>query len=30
VVFLRDGRLVGELLDPDTDSVLDRMKQLGT
>ncbi len=30
VVFLRDGRLVGELLDPDADSVLERMKQLGT
>ncbi len=30
VVFLRDGALVGELLDPTTDTVLDRMKQLGS
>ena len=30
VVFLADGRLVSELLDPTADSVLDKMKQLDT
>jgi putative ABC transport system ATP-binding protein len=29
VVFLADGRIVGELFDPTPDRVLDRMKQLG-
>ncbi|MBY5160953.1 ABC transporter ATP-binding protein [Salsipaludibacter albus] len=29
VVFLRDGAVVGELADPTTETVLDRMKQLG-
>ncbi|NNN09567.1 MAG: ABC transporter ATP-binding protein [Acidimicrobiaceae bacterium] len=29
VVFLADGQLVGELLDPTADAVLERMKQLG-
>jgi putative ABC transport system ATP-binding protein len=29
VVFLADGRIVGELRDPDPTAVLDRMKQLG-
>ncbi len=29
VVFLADGRVVGELLDPTADSVLERMKRLG-
>jgi putative ABC transport system ATP-binding protein len=30
VVFLADGRVVGELLSPTADSVLERMKQLGS
>ena len=30
VVFLDDGRLVGELLDPTADSVLEQMKRLGS
>jgi len=30
VVFLADGRLVSELLDPTAESVLDKMKQLDT
>jgi putative ABC transport system ATP-binding protein len=30
VVFLADGRLQDELLDPTAESVLDRMKQLDT
>jgi putative ABC transport system ATP-binding protein len=30
VLFLADGRIVGELLDPDADSVLDRMRSLET
>jgi putative ABC transport system ATP-binding protein len=29
VVFLADGRLVGELLEPTADSVLEQMKRLG-
>ena len=29
IVFLADGEVVGELLDPTQDSVLDKMKQLG-
>jgi putative ABC transport system ATP-binding protein len=29
VVFLGDGRIVGELADPTADTVMDRMKQLG-
>jgi putative ABC transport system ATP-binding protein len=29
VVFLGDGRIVGELADPTAESVIDRMKQLG-
>jgi putative ABC transport system ATP-binding protein len=29
VVFLADGRIVDELLDPTPESVLDRMKSLG-
>jgi putative ABC transport system ATP-binding protein len=29
VVFLVDGQIVGELLDPTAEAVLDRMKQLG-
>jgi hypothetical protein len=29
VVFLADGNLVGELLDPTADSVLEQMKRLG-
>ena len=29
VVFLADGRVVGEMSEPTADSVLDRMKQLG-
>ena len=29
VVFLADGRIVDEMQDPTTDSVLDRMRQLG-
>ena len=29
VVFLADGRVVGEQIDPTADSVLDRMKQFG-
>ena len=29
VVFLADGRLAGELLDPTADAVLDRIKQIG-
>jgi putative ABC transport system ATP-binding protein len=30
VVFLADGKVVGELLSPTADSVLERMKQLGS
>jgi putative ABC transport system ATP-binding protein len=30
VVFLADGRVVGDLVAPTSDSVLDRMKQLGS
>ena len=30
VVFLADGKVVGELLSPTADSVLEQMKQLGT
>ncbi len=30
VVFLADGRVVGELISPTVDSVLERMKQLGS
>ena len=29
VVFLADGKIVDELLEPTADSVLDRMKRLG-
>jgi putative ABC transport system ATP-binding protein len=29
VVFLGDGRIVGELDAPTTESIIDRMKQLG-
>jgi len=29
VVFLADGRIVDELAEPTTESVIDRMKQLG-
>ena len=29
VVFLADGKVVGEQLDPTPDTVLDRMKQFG-
>ena len=29
VVFLADGAIVDELLDPDADAVLDKMKSLG-
>src|SRR5665213_2245707 len=29
VVFLADGRIVGEMVSPTADSVLERMKQLG-
>ena len=29
VVFLNDGRIDGELLDPTADAVLDRMRSLG-
>jgi putative ABC transport system ATP-binding protein len=29
VVFLADGKIVNELLDPTAESVIDRMKQLG-
>ena len=29
VVFLADGRIVGELDDPTAESVIDRIKQLG-
>jgi putative ABC transport system ATP-binding protein len=29
VVFLADGKIMGEILDPTADAVLDRMKQLG-
>jgi putative ABC transport system ATP-binding protein len=29
VVFLADGSVVGELLSPTADSILERMKQLG-
>ncbi|MGH7293075.1 MAG: ABC transporter ATP-binding protein, partial [Myxococcota bacterium] len=29
VVFLADGRIVGELVNPTTDSVIDEMKTLG-
>ena len=30
VVFLADGKVVGELLSPTADSVLERMKQFGS
>jgi len=30
VVFLDDGRIVSEMLDPTTESVLDRLKELGS
>jgi len=30
IVFLEDGRTSGELLDPTTDAVIDRMRTLGT
>lgn len=30
VIFLADGRVADEMTDPDTDSVLDRMKRLGS
>jgi putative ABC transport system ATP-binding protein len=30
VVFLADGRVVGELHDPTADSVLEQMRQMGT
>jgi len=29
VVFLDDGRIVDEMSDPTSDSIIDRMKQLG-
>ena len=29
VVFLADGQIVSELLDPTVDAVMDRMKRLG-
>jgi putative ABC transport system ATP-binding protein len=29
VVFLADGKIVGEISDPTADTVLDRMKALG-
>ena len=29
VIFLVDGKIVDELVDPDPDSVLDKMKSLG-
>jgi len=29
VVFLADGKIVDEITDPTTDSVIDKMKQLG-
>ncbi len=29
VVFVGDGRIVGELVDPDADQILDQMKQFG-
>ncbi len=29
VLFLADGRIVDELLDPDRDRILDRMRALG-
>jgi putative ABC transport system ATP-binding protein len=29
VVFLADGRIVGEMSGPTTESVIDKMKQLG-
>ena len=30
VVFLADGRVVGELISPTADAVLEQMKQLGS
>ncbi len=29
VLFLADGRIVDELLDPDADTIFDRMRHLG-
>jgi hypothetical protein len=29
-VFLADGKVVGEIIDPTADSVLEQMKQLGS
>ncbi|MEE9472653.1 MAG: ABC transporter ATP-binding protein, partial [Acidimicrobiia bacterium] len=29
VVFLGDGRVVGELLEPTSDAIFDRMRELG-
>ncbi len=29
VVFVGDGKIVGEMLDPTADAVLDRLKQYG-
>jgi putative ABC transport system ATP-binding protein len=29
VVFVGDGKIVGEMLEPTADSVLDRMKRFG-
>jgi putative ABC transport system ATP-binding protein len=29
VVFVGDGKIVGEMLDPTADLILDRMRQLG-
>jgi hypothetical protein len=29
VIFLDDGKVVAELHDPTTESILDKMKQLG-
>ncbi len=29
VVFLEDGKIVDELLDPTPDSIIDRMRQFG-